>query len=143
MRLFGDAFQIDLKLAEAAKSPDWSAEVSYAARGPGYVNMMSVLVRMDLPIFQSSRQQPVVASKVAQLEQVRAQADDARARHVAEGASGACTITIARASSARAGHAANANPSASGTADQRIDGQRSKRYFGGSCGSSVMRFRST
>jgi len=74
----------DLKLAEAAKSPDWSAEVSYAQRGPAYTNMMSVMLRMDLPIFTSSRQQPVIASKMAQLEQVRAQADDARRRHVAE-----------------------------------------------------------
>ena len=74
----------DLKLAEAAKRPDWSAEVSYAQRGPAYSNMVSLTVRMDLPIFQSRRQEPVVASKLALLEQVRAQAEEARRRHLAE-----------------------------------------------------------
>ena len=46
--------------------------------------MLSVEVRVDLPIFQSRRQDPAIASKVALVEQVRAQAEDARRAHVAE-----------------------------------------------------------
>jgi outer membrane protein TolC len=46
--------------------------------------MVSVMVRMDLPIFASRRQDPVALSKGRQVAQVRAQAEDARRRHSAE-----------------------------------------------------------
>jgi outer membrane protein TolC len=87
----------DLKLAEAAKQPDWSAELSYAQRGPTFANMVSLIVRVDLPILASRRQEPVVASKLAQLRQVRAQADDARQRHLAEIRAGLVDWEAARA----------------------------------------------
>ena len=75
---------VDLKLAEAAKRPDWSLEVSYGARGSAYSNMLSVEVRIDLPIFESRRQGPAIASRVAAADQVRSQAEDARRAHLAE-----------------------------------------------------------
>jgi outer membrane protein TolC len=74
----------ELGLARAAKYPDWSLEVGYALRGPAYSNMLSIGVRIDLPIFQSRRQDPAVAVKLAQVERVRAQAEDARRSHAAE-----------------------------------------------------------
>jgi outer membrane protein TolC len=74
----------EMKLANAAKHPDWSLEVMFAQRGPAYSNMLSIGVRIDLPIFQSRRQDPAVASKLALLEQVRAQTEDARRVHAAE-----------------------------------------------------------
>ncbi len=74
----------EMKLADAAKRPDWTLEVAFAQRGPAYSNMLSVGVRIDLPIFQSRRQDPAMASKVALVEQVRAQAEDARRAHAAE-----------------------------------------------------------
>lgn len=74
----------EVKLANAAKHPDWSLEVSYAQRGPAFSNMLSIGVRIDLPIFQSRRQDPAIASKMALVEQVRAQAEDARRLHAAE-----------------------------------------------------------
>jgi outer membrane protein TolC len=77
------AAQADLKLAAAAKRPDWSVELSYGQRSAPFDNMVSLMVRMDLPIFQSTRQAPVVASKEHVLEQVRAEAEDAKARHLA------------------------------------------------------------
>ena len=46
--------------------------------------MVSVGVRIDLPIFQSRRQDPAISSKVALVEQIRARAEDARRAHVAE-----------------------------------------------------------
>ena len=74
----------EVKLAHEARHPDWSLEVAYAQRGPTFSNMLSIGVRIDLPIFQSRRQDPAIAAKTALAEQVRAQADDARRVHVAE-----------------------------------------------------------
>jgi outer membrane protein TolC len=74
----------EMKLADAAKRPDWSLEVAFAQRGPSYSNMLSIGVRIDLPIFQSRRQDPAVASKLALVEQVRAQTEDAKRAHAAE-----------------------------------------------------------
>jgi outer membrane protein TolC len=74
----------EVRLAQAAMSPDWSLEVAYAQRGPAYSNMVSIGVRIDLPIFESRRQDPAVAAKVAAADQVRAQAEDARRAHLAE-----------------------------------------------------------
>ena len=76
--------QAELRLAEAARNPDWSVELSYAQRGSAFTDMVSVMVRVDLPIFASRRQDPVTASKRLALEQVRAQSEEARRRHVAE-----------------------------------------------------------
>ena len=78
------AAEADVKLARAARLPDWSVELSYAQRGPGFANMVSVMVRMDLPIFGSRRQDPVIVSRERGLEQVRAQAEEATRRHLAE-----------------------------------------------------------
>lgn len=81
MQAMADA---EVRLAEAAKHPDWSLEVAYAQRGPAYSNMVSVGIRIDLPLFEARRQNPAIASKLASAEQVRAQAEDARRAHVAE-----------------------------------------------------------
>jgi outer membrane protein TolC len=78
------AAEADLKLAAAATKSDWSLEVSYAQRGSAYTDMVSLMFRMELPIFASRRQDPLAAAKRLQLEQVRAQSDDARQRHLAE-----------------------------------------------------------
>jgi outer membrane protein TolC len=74
----------ELRLAESAKKPDWSVEVSYAQRGPAYENMATIMFRMDLPIFQGSRQDPSIESRRRSLDQAEAQAEEARRRHVAE-----------------------------------------------------------
>jgi len=74
----------DVKLAEAAKRPDWSWEVAYAQRGSAYSNMLSVGVRIDLPILEARRQEPAIASRLAAAEQVRSQAEDARRAHLTE-----------------------------------------------------------
>jgi outer membrane protein TolC len=76
--------QSEARLADAAKHPDWSFEVVYAQRGPAFSNMLSVGVRIDLPIFQARRQDPLLAAKLALVEQTRAQTEDARRAHLAE-----------------------------------------------------------
>ena len=58
--------------------------MAYAQRGPLYSNMVSIGVRIDLPIFEAKRQNPAIASRLAAAEQVRAQAEDARRAHLAE-----------------------------------------------------------
>ncbi len=74
----------EVALATAAKQPDWSLEVAYAQRGPAFSNMLSIGVRIDLPIFQSKRQDPAITAKVALGAQIRAQLEDARRAHLAE-----------------------------------------------------------
>ena len=76
--------EADVRLAREAKYPDWSLEVAYSQRGPAFSNMLSIGVRIDLPIFQSRRQDPAIAAKTALAEQVRAQTEDARRSHIAE-----------------------------------------------------------
>jgi outer membrane protein TolC len=76
--------QAEAQLAQAAKQPDWSLEVAYAQRGPGFSNMLSVQVSIDLPILQSRRKNPEIASKYAQVQQARELRDEAIRAHVAE-----------------------------------------------------------
>jgi len=78
------AAQADIALARADKHPDWSVELDYAQRGPRYSNMISLEFRVDLPIFGTHRQDPLIASKVAAAEQIAAERDDALRMHTAE-----------------------------------------------------------
>ena len=73
--------QAEVALARAEKSPDWSVEVAYAQRGPAYSNMLSVEFKVDLPIFASHRQDPAIAAKLAELDRVRAEREDAVRMH--------------------------------------------------------------
>ncbi len=79
-----DVAQTEARLAQAATKPDWGVELSYAQRGPSYSNMVSVQVAVELPIFQSRRKNPDIASKMAQAEQARELREDAIRQHVAE-----------------------------------------------------------
>ena len=70
--------QADVKLAEASKKPDWAVELLYGQREPYYSNMITLMVSVDLPIFQSGRQDRDVAQRIAQVDQARAQLEQAR-----------------------------------------------------------------
>jgi len=74
----------DVALAEAAKSPDWSVELTYNARGPEFGNMVSLGVKVDLPLFEGKRQDPAIRSRLAAAEKVRAEAEEARRAHRAD-----------------------------------------------------------
>ena len=71
------AAETDIALARAEKKPDWSLEVAYAQRGPEFSDMLSVAVRIDLPLFAAHRQGPGIAAKRAQLDKVLAERADA------------------------------------------------------------------
>ena len=66
-----------LALAEQAYKPDWRLDVRYGYRpGPGFSEMLSVMVGMDLPVFTRNRQDRGVGAAVAELETVRGTHDD-------------------------------------------------------------------
>jgi outer membrane protein TolC len=66
----------DAELARAAKTPDWSAELSYAFRGSAYSNMISLMVAIDLPWSQGTRQDRELAAKLRELDAARAMLED-------------------------------------------------------------------
>jgi len=80
--------QTDLKLAERARTPDWSIEVSYQQRGPAYSNMVSIGVNIPLPLFPQDRQDRGVTESQARLAQAEALLEDARRQRQAELAAG-------------------------------------------------------
>lgn len=74
----------DVALSRAEKQPDWSVEVGYAQRGPRYSNLISLQVRVPLPLFAASRQDPLIAAKEATVVQIEAEREDARRVHAAD-----------------------------------------------------------
>lgn len=71
-------------LAGAARSPDWSAELTYGIRNPDYGNMISLMVRVDLPWSPGTRQDREQAAKLRERDAARAQQDDLRRAREAE-----------------------------------------------------------
>jgi outer membrane protein TolC len=71
-------------LARASKEPDWSAELTYAVRGAPYSNMVSLMVSIDLPWSQGTRQDREHAAKLKELDAARAMREDVRRMRVAE-----------------------------------------------------------
>jgi outer membrane protein TolC len=74
----------DAELARAAKTPDWSAELSYAFRGSAYSNMISLMVSIDLPWSPGSRQDRELAAKLRELDAARAMREDVKRMRGAE-----------------------------------------------------------
>jgi outer membrane protein TolC len=79
-----DVAAAESAIARAAKLPDWSAEVSYGIRGSGFANMVSVMVRVDLPWSASTRQDREYAAKLAEQDAARAMREDTRRMRDAE-----------------------------------------------------------
>lgn len=64
-------------LAEQTYKPDWRLDVRYGYRpGPGFSEMLSVMVGMDLPVFTRNRQDRGVGAAIAELESVRGTHED-------------------------------------------------------------------
>ena len=76
--------EAELRLASSTKRSDWMLEVEYGQRRPYFENMLSVMVSFDIPWQAGSRQDRDVASRLAELEQARAEREDARRMHEAE-----------------------------------------------------------
>jgi len=78
------AARLDIELAKADRRPDWSAELVYAERGPDFSDMVSLEVRVGLPLFARHRQNPVVAAKGAELRRIEADRESEVRMHTAE-----------------------------------------------------------
>lgn len=76
--------ETEVRLAQANRTADWSVEVAYSQRGPAYSNMLSFGVAIPLQWDRRNRQDRELASRLALLEQARAQREDALRAHVAE-----------------------------------------------------------
>jgi outer membrane protein TolC len=74
----------EAELARASRLPDWNAALSYAVRGPGYPNMVSLMFSIDLPWSQGTRQDREHAAKLKELDAARAMRDDTRRMRSAE-----------------------------------------------------------
>jgi cobalt-zinc-cadmium efflux system outer membrane protein len=76
--------QTEVALARAQKRSDWSAELSYAQRGPDFSNMVSLEFHVGLPLFAKNRQNPVIAEKLAVVRAQEAERDAEVRMHTAE-----------------------------------------------------------
>ncbi|SHN08243.1 TolC family protein [Rhizobacter sp. OV335] len=76
--------QAEVDVARANRKTDASVELMYSQRGPGYSNMVSVNLAIPLQWDQKNRQDREVAARLAALEQVRAEREEATRMHVAE-----------------------------------------------------------
>jgi outer membrane protein TolC len=79
-----DAARTDVELARAEKRPDWSAELTYSERGSEFSDMISLEVRVGLPLFARHRQDPLIAQKLAAVRAEEAERDAEVRMHTAE-----------------------------------------------------------
>jgi len=76
--------ETDAKLAEANKKPDWSIEGAFQQRGSAYSNMVSVGISLPFQWDQKNRQDRELSSKLAMVEQAKAEREETLRAHVAE-----------------------------------------------------------
>ena len=76
--------QADAEVMRANTKTDVSVELMYSQRGSAYSNMVSVNLSVPLQWDQKNRQDREVSAKLAMVEQVRAERDEATRMHVAE-----------------------------------------------------------
>lgn len=76
--------ELDIALARAERRPDWSLELAYADRGPGFSSMVSLQFRIGLSLFAARRQEPIIAAREAALRQIESERADAERMHRAE-----------------------------------------------------------
>ena len=78
------AARAEADIAQTNQRADWSAEVMYSQRGPGYSTMVSINLSIPLQWDPKNRQDRELASKLATVEQLRAQREEALREQVAE-----------------------------------------------------------
>lgn len=76
--------QAEVDLARANQRPDVSVELMFNQRGPAYGNMVSFNLSLPLQWDPKNRQDRELAAKLALVEQLRAERDEATRAHVAE-----------------------------------------------------------
>ncbi len=78
------AARSEIAVATAAKRPDWSAELDYAKRGPGFPDMVSLQFQVALPLSPGTRQNPAIQAKYAATRRLQADRESALRMHTAE-----------------------------------------------------------
>lgn len=76
--------QAEADLAAANKKADWSVGITYAQRGPAYSDYVFLSLSVPLQWDQANRQDREVSAKLAVVEQMRAEREEATRGHVAE-----------------------------------------------------------
>lgn len=76
--------EADAKLAAANKKSDWTVEVAFQQRGPAYSNMVSIGLSLPFQWDQKNRQDRELSSKLAMLDQSKAERDEMLRSHIAE-----------------------------------------------------------
>jgi len=74
----------EVELARTARTSGWALEFGYAHRKPTFDNMITVMATFELPWWAERRQDRDVASRAAELEQVRALREDEKRVREAE-----------------------------------------------------------
>ena len=74
----------EAKVARQEKQSDWTWSVMYGERSSGFSDMISIGVSVPLQCNQENRQDRVVAAKLAQADQVRAEREEMTREHIAE-----------------------------------------------------------
>lgn len=73
----------EVRLAQAAKNPDWEVSGSIGNREPRYGNFVSLGVKIDLPLFAGKRQNPIIAAKTSEMTRARLDRADAERELIA------------------------------------------------------------
>ena len=74
----------EVDIAQANRRSDWSAELMYSQRGPAYSNMISINFSIPWQIDRAKRQDRELAAKLAQIDQLQAQREEATREHLAD-----------------------------------------------------------
>ena len=76
--------QADAQIAQTGRQTDWSVELMYNQLGPAYANMVSINLAIPLQWDQKNRQNRELSAKLAVVEQLRAEREEAIRTHVSE-----------------------------------------------------------
>jgi cobalt-zinc-cadmium efflux system outer membrane protein len=74
----------EAQAAREEREPDWSAELMFSQRGSRYSNMVSLAVSLPLPWDRPQRQDRELAARLAQVDALRAEREEAAREHAAE-----------------------------------------------------------
>jgi cobalt-zinc-cadmium efflux system outer membrane protein len=74
----------EAQAAREEREPDWSAELMFSQRGSRYSNMVSLTVSLPLPWDRPQRQDRELAARLAQVDALRAEREEAARDHEAE-----------------------------------------------------------
>ena len=78
------AARSDVVVANAARRPDWSAQLDYAKRGHEFSDMVSLEFTVSLPMFPGTRQDPTIRAKHAAVRALEAEREMTLRMHSTE-----------------------------------------------------------